>query len=185
MSPLLCPWWLGYPLASPARRWFHDPKRILSPYVHEGMTVLEPGPGMGHFTLEMAREVGHSGLVIAVDVQPKMLKVLSKRCLKAGLANRLETRVAKNDDLGVGDLKGKVDFVLAFAMVHELPDIPHFFSQVQKTLKPHARILLAEPKFHVNSTQFSRTLLAAERAGLKAVDHPSIRLSHTALLLKG
>ena len=51
MAERVCPWWLGYLLASPMRRWLEDPVDILAPYVHEGMTVLEPGPGMGFFTL--------------------------------------------------------------------------------------------------------------------------------------
>ena len=37
------------------------------------MTVLEVGPGMGFFTLDIASKVGKSGKVIAVDVQSKML----------------------------------------------------------------------------------------------------------------
>jgi predicted methyltransferase len=59
----VCPWWLGYLLASPLRRLRHDPSPILAPYLREGMTVLEPGPGMGFFTLELARRVGPSGRV--------------------------------------------------------------------------------------------------------------------------
>ncbi|MFY9643515.1 MAG: hypothetical protein WCD20_15720 [Rhodomicrobium sp.] len=64
----VCPWWMGYLLASPIRKWWQDPARILSPYVRAGMTVLEPGPGMGFFTLEIARLVGPSGRLVAVDV---------------------------------------------------------------------------------------------------------------------
>jgi len=60
MAKRVCPWWLGYFLASPVRRWLmrEDPAQILAPYVREGMTVLEPGPGMGFFTLELAMRVG-------------------------------------------------------------------------------------------------------------------------------
>ena len=57
-------------LASPLRRLRCNPASLLAPHVREGMTVLEPGPGMGFFTLELARRVGHTGRVIAVDVQP-------------------------------------------------------------------------------------------------------------------
>jgi hypothetical protein len=32
-----------------------DPVKILSPYVGEGMTVLEPGPAMGFFTPFLSR----------------------------------------------------------------------------------------------------------------------------------
>lgn len=43
----VCPWRLGYLLASPVRKLLQDPHRILLPYVRAGMTVLEPGPGWG------------------------------------------------------------------------------------------------------------------------------------------
>ena len=41
----------------PLRRPVQDPRGLLIPYVHAGMTVLELGPGMGFFTLELARLV--------------------------------------------------------------------------------------------------------------------------------
>ena len=46
----VCPWWWGFSLLLPFRKWFQgqDPHQILAPYIKEGMTVLEPGPGMGY-----------------------------------------------------------------------------------------------------------------------------------------
>src|SRR5512141_824472 len=126
---LICPWWLGYALVNPLRKLFQDPASILAPHVAEGMTVLEPGPGMGFFTLELARRVGPKGRVAAVDIQPKMLAVLERRAAKAGLGERVEVRLAPADSLGVADLAGKVDFVLAFAMVHEMPSASAFFRE--------------------------------------------------------
>ena len=78
MSSHACPWWLGYLLASPVRRLFENPAARLAPYVREGMLVLEPGPGMGFFTLELARMVGETGRVVAVDLQEKMLAALRR-----------------------------------------------------------------------------------------------------------
>ena len=43
----ICPWWVGYILASPIRKLVQDPARMLKPFVRIGMTALEPGPGMG------------------------------------------------------------------------------------------------------------------------------------------
>ena len=43
----VCPWWVGYILASPVRKLWQNPGRILEPFVQPGMNVLEPGPGMG------------------------------------------------------------------------------------------------------------------------------------------
>jgi tRNA A58 N-methylase Trm61 len=51
-------------------------REILEPCGQQGMTVLEPGPGMGFFTTELARMVGPQGRVVAIDVQPRMLKGL-------------------------------------------------------------------------------------------------------------
>lgn len=119
MAEHVCPWWLGYLLASPIRRWGQNPEELLAPYVREGMMVLEPGPGMGFFTLPMARMTGPAGRVVAVDIQPRMLDSLKRRARKAGLTGRIETRLAQPDSMGIGDLKGAIDFVLAFAVVHE------------------------------------------------------------------
>ena len=80
MAHRVCPWWLGYFLMNPLRRYGQNPAKILAPFIHEGMIVLEPGPGMGFFTLELARRVGKSGRVVAVDIQAKMLDRLKRRC---------------------------------------------------------------------------------------------------------
>lgn len=42
MNKRVCPWWLGYTLIIPFRRLQYDPRKLLAPYVHEGMTVIEP-----------------------------------------------------------------------------------------------------------------------------------------------
>ncbi len=178
----VCPWWLGYLLASPIRRIFQDPAKVLAGCVREGMTVLEPGPGMGFFTLELARQVGASGRVIAVDVQPRMLDGLRRRAARAGLAGRVETRLAKADSLGIADLAGAVDFTLAFAMVHELPAAAPFFREVALASKPGAQLLLVEPSGHVTPELWKAELEAAREAGLTLVASPTVGKSLAALL---
>lgn len=74
-----CPWWVGYLLASPLRRLMLDPHAMLAPYVRPAMTVLEPGPGMGFFTLELARLVGPSG---RVSCNPRTVRSLSVASLR-------------------------------------------------------------------------------------------------------
>jgi ubiquinone/menaquinone biosynthesis C-methylase UbiE len=185
MAHRVCPWWIGYLLASPMRKWVgQDPEKILAPYVREGMTVLEPGPGMGFFTIPLARLVGTSGHVIAVDVQSKMIASLKRRAAKANVLDRIDARVASAEIMGLGDLQGKVDFVLAFAMVHEVPDARNFFAEVAGALKPGGTLLLAEPRGHVSDQSFDRELAAAATARLATGSHPFISRSHVALLKK-
>jgi len=183
-SHSVCPWWVGYLLASPVRRMFYQPAKVLAAHVRQGMTVLEPGPGMGFFTLELARLVGSSGRVIAVDIQPRMLDGLRRRAAKAGVLDRLDARLAAHDSMGLADLAGVVDFTLAFAVVHELPAAAPFFREVARVSKPGARLLFAEPMGHVTASLFDAELQAARDAGFQPLEPPSLRRSRTALLEK-
>lgn len=184
MAHRVCPWWLGYLLASPLRRWMHKPAAILRPFVSEGMVVLEPGPGMGFFTLELARLVGPAGRVIAIDVQPKMLQGLVKRATKAGLASRIDARLAQGKHLGVEDYAGKVDFALAFAMVHEVEHAEVLLADIRNALKPGGRLLFAEPVGHVTDEAFALSLDRAKSAGLVLESRPTIARCHSAVLVR-
>jgi len=177
MAKRVCPWWLGYFLASPLRGLVYDPASIVAPYVRSGMTVLEPGPGMGFFTLELARQVGTSGRVVAVDVQPRMIAGLKRRAAKAGVLERVDVRLAAPDSLGVGDLAGSVDFTLAFAVVHEMPAAGPFFAEVAKASKPAASLLFVEPAGHVSTKEWEAELQAALRAGFVLEERLSMRRS--------
>ncbi len=185
MGKRVCPWWLGYLLASPLRRLTCDPAKVLRAYVQPGMTVLEPGPGMGFFTLDLARLVGSSGRVIAVDIQPRMLKGVKRRAAQAALLDRLDLRLASADSMGIADLAGSVDFTLAFAVVHEMPAAPRFFTEVAQASKPGATLLLSEPAGHVKEAEFDAELQAALDCGFALVERPLIaRRMHSALLRK-
>jgi SAM-dependent methyltransferase len=179
---------LRWVLGNPLRRLVHPPGRLLAPFVAPGMTVLEPGPGVGFFTIELARRVGPGGRVVAVDVRPEMLAEVRRRAAEAGVLDRVGVRLAQDDRLGTDDLAGAVDFVLAFAMVHEVPDAGRFFAEVAAAMRPGGTLLLAEPAGHVGAERFAAELRAAERAGL-VVDRdesrvPRVRLNRAAVLAK-
>jgi len=184
MPPPVCPHWVGYSLIVPWRKWFQNPGNILGEHVREGMTVLEVGPGMGFFTLPMARMVGASGKVVCVDVQEAMLRTLTKRARNAGLADCILTRVCPPESLGVDDLAASVDFALLFAVVHEVPDAGALFRDVAAALKSGGRCLVSEPRGHVTRDVFGEMLAAAAAVGLFAIATPKIAWSHSALLEK-
>lgn len=180
----VCPWWIGYFLLIPWRRFIHDSKLILSPYVREGMTVLEIGPGMGYFSLTLAQLVGPHGRVICVDVQEKMLEKLKKRAQKAGMLDRITAVRASEQSLLIQEFEGKVDFALAFAVAHEVPDQPKLFEEIHRAIQPGALLLLSEPKGHVTTEAFETTLAIAHGAGFKVESKVQIKQSHSVLLRK-
>jgi ubiquinone/menaquinone biosynthesis C-methylase UbiE len=165
-----CPWWLGYLLITPLRRLVENPRARLAPYVREGMLVLEPGPGMGFFTLELARLVGPSGRVVAVDLQEKMLAGLRRRAQRVGLEGRIETRCCTHDDLGIDDLAGRVDLVVLFHMLHEVPDQTRFLRAIHSALKPGGGALIVEPRGHVSIEAFQASLTLATNVGFTVAE---------------
>jgi ubiquinone/menaquinone biosynthesis C-methylase UbiE len=65
----VCPVKRAGSLDNRIRRWIQNPKKILKPYIEEGMTVLDIGCGPGFFSIDMAQMVGKTGRVIAADLQ--------------------------------------------------------------------------------------------------------------------
>jgi len=175
----VCPWWLAYTFDNPVRRLIHKPQKILGNYVKEGMTVMDLGCGMGHFSIGMAGLVGSTGKVIAVDLQQKMLDIMSRRSRRAGLDDRIIPHLCRADAI---DIDESVDFILAFWMVHEVPDQNQFFNQLKSLLAAKGKILIAEPKMHVTAEGLKRTLDIAQTCGLQCIEKPAISFSHTALL---
>jgi ubiquinone/menaquinone biosynthesis C-methylase UbiE len=177
----VCPWWLAYSFDNRLRRLIHRPDLLLRPYVREGMTVLDVGCGMGHFTLGLADLVGSEGQVIAVDLQPEMLKVASARVKQAGLEERVRFHRCQEAELG---LDVDADFILTFWMAHEVGRLEGFLSEIHGLLNRGGRYFLAEPIVHVSAEKFRRISAAAVAAGFEAEESPRVRFSRARVFSK-
>jgi ubiquinone/menaquinone biosynthesis C-methylase UbiE len=184
MAGKVCPFWVGYLLVTPLRRLYQNPDKILGPYIKAGMMVLDVGCAMGFFALPLAKMVGPEGKVLCVDVQVKMLRALHKRALKTGVADRMVTRLGNRTSLGLNDFDQRIDFALAFAVVHEVPDIFTFLGEISQAMKFGSRCLVAEPRGRVSAGEFEATLSFAKEQGLRVVDRPRVARSRAALLEK-
>jgi ubiquinone/menaquinone biosynthesis C-methylase UbiE len=175
----ICSWKIAFALDNPIRRFIHNPQKILGGYIEPGQTVLDLGCGPGTFSLAMAKMVGESGKVIAVDVQEEMLQIVRKKAAQQGLESRIVTHKSDPDQIGISE---KVDFALAFYMVHEVPNAEAFLKEVASVLKPKGKLLIVEPKMHVSATAFEKTIEVARQAGLRPISEPKIRFSRSKLL---
>jgi ubiquinone/menaquinone biosynthesis C-methylase UbiE len=181
MADHVCRWWMGYLIDNPVRRLIHNPQKILGPYVKPGMTVVDIGCGMGLFCIAMARMVGDRGQVLAVDLQQKMLDAMKRRAEKAGVMDRIQAHRCKADDLNVD---AKADFVLAFAMVHEVPDTQRLLSQVYACLKADGKFLVVEPRLHVSADTFQQMSEIADCVGFRQAEHPPVRRCRATVFVK-
>lgn len=184
MKHNICPWYIGYFLASPIRRLLYNPGKILTPHLRPGAAALDIGSGMGFFTLPMAELVGEQGSVIAVDLQPQMLKQLKARAAKRRLIHRIKLQLCNETSLNIEHYLNGIDFALMFAVVHELPDARKAFQEVYETLTPEGLLLFAEPDKHVSKKHFEQSVSTAVRCGFTIADKPVIAASHAVLLQK-
>lgn len=174
----LCPRWMCFTFDNGLRRLVQNPDKIIGPFLREGDVVLDVGPGIGYFTIPMAKKVGPGGRVIACDIQESMLQGIEKRAIRAGVRDRIELHLS---DPGIVYAGEKADFILAFWMAHEVPDSLRFFGQLRASIKPAGRFLLAEPKIHVSAKQFQLLVETVKQAGFPIVEFPSVSLSYAAL----
>ena len=148
------------------------------------MNVLDLGCGMGFFSLPMAKMTGRSGRVFCIDLQKKMIEGLVKRAQKAGLSDRIEARTCRQDSLEVKDLAGRIDFALAFALVHEVPDKDRLFAEIYDTLNQDGKFMIVEPGGHVSKEDFEKTVATAQSVGFEALSDVKISRSHAALFCR-
>ena len=182
MAEHVCPVWVGYLLSSPLRKLSQNPQKILSPHVKPGMTVVDIGCAMGFFSIPMAWMVGNKGRVVCVDIQEKMLHSLKKRAIKAGVDEFMVYRLCANGSFELADFDQGVDFILASAVAHEVPDPARLFTETCCALKPGGRLLLSEPASHVSQQQFKDTVEQARACGYRVIDRLRISRSHAVLL---
>ncbi|MCU0457079.1 MAG: class I SAM-dependent methyltransferase [Bacteroidales bacterium] len=177
--PYICPAEFSGSLDNRLRRLFHNPLKIMGSYIASGMTVIDLGCGPGYFTKALATLVGEGGRVIAADLQQKMLDKVDEKIRGTNLEGRVEKHLCQQDRTGISQ---KADFILAFWMVHEVPDQRRMFGELKLLLSPGGRIMVIEPKIHVTAREFKNMILHIDSSGLKIIERPKVTLSRSLLL---
>lgn len=178
-QPYVCPTEFACSLDNLLRKAVHNPRKILEPYISKNMTVLDLGCGPGYFITALARLVGEEGRIIAADLQQGMLEKVIRKIRGTDLEIRVKIHKCQDDKIGVSD---KVDFVLAFWMVHEVPDQQKLFGELRSILNPNGRIWIIEPKIHVRKRSFKKMITYCESAGFEISERPKVCLSRTVIL---
>jgi ubiquinone/menaquinone biosynthesis C-methylase UbiE len=174
----VCPAELAGGLDNSFRKLLQNPNKILRPYISGGMKVLDFGCGPGFFTVEIAKMLSDSGAVIAADLQQEMLDKVQKKINGTELDKRILLHKCGKDSTGITE---NVDFILAFYVIHEVPDKDKLFREFKSILKPNGKLLIIEPNFHVSKKEFSEMLEKLNQAGFKILDKPDHFLNRCVL----
>jgi SAM-dependent methyltransferase len=119
----------------------HTEKLVEQLEVHPGDVVADIGAGSGYFTRRLARRVAPGGKVLALDIQPEMLILLTNRMAAAGITNVTPILgTLTNPHLPAAS----VDLALMVDVYHEF-DFPFEMMQgICQSLKPGGRVVFVE-----------------------------------------
>jgi cyclopropane fatty-acyl-phospholipid synthase-like methyltransferase len=109
--------------------------------IKPGQQVCDIGCGNGFYTLELARLVGPTGTVYAVDIQPEMLRMLAHRAAAEGLAN---IRPILGTVVDPRLPPGRLDLVLCVDVYHEFSHPAEMLARIRESLAADGRLVLAE-----------------------------------------
>jgi ubiquinone/menaquinone biosynthesis C-methylase UbiE len=109
--------------------------------VQRGASVADLGAGSGYFTVRLARAVGNTGKVYAVDIQQGMLDLLQKAVARERLSNVVPVLGTLDDPRLPA---GALDLVLMVDVYHEFSQPQVMLQRIRESLKPGGRLVLLE-----------------------------------------
>jgi ubiquinone/menaquinone biosynthesis C-methylase UbiE len=129
-------------LMRPERQKEEDCEQLLKVLeFEEGAAVCDMGCGNGFYTLPFAKQVGETGKVYAVDIQPEMLELLNDRVKEAKLTNIVPVLgTIVNPKLPDGAL----DAIVLIDVYHEFSHPEQMLARMRAALKPKGRLILVE-----------------------------------------
>ena len=124
---------------SPERAKWQKPDEVVAALKLEpGRRVADVGCGPGYFAIPIAKAVGPTGKVWAVDIEPKMLARAREHAVAAGLSNIEYVRgLADDPRLPVAS----ADTIVIVNTFHHFADRRAYLAKLRKALSPGGRIV--------------------------------------------
>ena len=162
-------------LERPEREKEEAPTKLLKALaLKEGMTVADVGAGSGYHAFRMAKEVGETGKILAVDIQQEMLDLMAARKKKDKVEN---VGLVLGTDQDPKLPAGTVDLVLMVDVYHELEFPYEMGEKLVAALKPGGRLVFVEFRLEDDAVpiklvhKMSERQVMKEMAEFKELDH--------------
>ena len=126
----------------PTRDAWQKPDEVVAlAKIEPGMIVADLGAGTGYFEPHLSRAVGPTGRVLALDVEPDMIRYLKDRGARDGWTN-VEARLAATDDPGLAD--ASVDRVLVVDTWHHVPARVEYAKKLRSALRAKGLVVIVD-----------------------------------------
>lgn len=168
VEPFPFPHQLSPLLESRIRLWYRDPAEAISLFgIGPAMSVLDLGSGTGLFTEEIARAVGETGHVHAVEIQQPLIDRTRRRVNLAGLDDRVSYYRAGAYVLPMDSQS--VDVAVLVATLGEIPEKLRALLELFRVVKPGGRLAISEELMHNAYMVAPGVRNLAEEAGFRFV----------------
>jgi ubiquinone/menaquinone biosynthesis C-methylase UbiE len=135
----------GLPATSQAQSnrdsWQRVPDVLAAMAIGEGSRVADVGAGSGYFTERLARQVGASGTVFAVDISERALSQLRQLVEDRGLKN-VEIVRGELDDPRLPE--ASLDAILVVDAYHEMTEHEAMLAGMRRALRPGGRLVMLD-----------------------------------------
>jgi ubiquinone/menaquinone biosynthesis C-methylase UbiE len=109
--------------------------------IPEGGIIADIGAGTGYFTWRLARRVGPTGKVIAVDIKQRMLDLAADMVKQHGLVN-VDFVLGRDADPRLPPRS--LDLVFIAHSYHEFAEPERIMEAISRSLKPTGRLVVVE-----------------------------------------
>jgi SAM-dependent methyltransferase len=106
-----------------------------------GEVIADIGAGTGYFSRRLAAKTGPTGSVLAVDIQPEMLDLLTNQMARAGITNVRPVLGTVTDPRLPPN---SVDLALMVDVYHEFEFPFEMMEAITRSLKPGGRVVFVE-----------------------------------------
>ncbi len=131
-------------LDDPGRDAYQKPHEVLTALdLKAGEIIADIGAGSGYFTFRLARHIGDTGRVYAVDVNPDLVVHLNRRVRELQLTN-VVTILSTPDDPLLRD--ASIDRFFICDTWHHIADHARYLALLKKMLKPGGQIVMIDFK---------------------------------------
>jgi arsenite methyltransferase len=131
-------------LDAPMREAYQKPQEVVAALnIRAGEVIADIGAGSGYFTFRLARAVGETGRVYAVDVSPDMILHLNRRVRELNSRNVLTVLCAPDDPL-LADASVNRFFICD--TWHHINGHAQYLALLKRMLKPGGQVIMVDFK---------------------------------------